>query len=192
MAKNLRIKPCHALVIGGSAGSLQVLLQVLPEINPAISFAVIIVVHRKAGPDHLLTDLLASKTSLPVKEAEEKEPILPAHIYIAPPDYHLLIENSRTFSLDQSEKINFSRPSIDVTFDSASHVYGRHLACLLLSGSNADGVEGLLSVNKNGGDTLVQDPETAAVSYMPAHAIRNVASAQVLRIEEMAGVINDL
>ncbi len=186
------MKGCEALVIGGSAGSLDVLLNVLPYIHPGIGFPIIIVVHRKQGSDFLLIDLLKGKTSLQVKEIEEKEPALAGFIYIAPSDYHLLIEKEHTFSLDYSEKVNYSRPSIDVTFQSAAEVYGKKLACLLLSGSNADGVNGLKVVKFYGGEALVQDPATASVSYMPASAIAQLPVDHVLKIEEIATYINSI
>lgn len=181
---------CEAFVIGGSAGSLDVLLKVLPVVDAGIKFPVIIVVHRKHGADSLLPELLSSRTAMKVKEVDEKESLMPGTVYIAPSDYHLLIEQDRTFSLDYSEKINYSRPSIDVTFQSAAEVYGAGLACLLLSGSNSDGVNGLRSVRSWGGMTLVQDPETAQVAYMPAQARLNVAIDKVLRVEEIGEFIN--
>ena len=181
---------CGAFIIGGSAGSLEVLLKVLPNINPAINFPIIIVIHRKHGSDSLLADLLSSKTPIPVKDVDEKEKILPGVIYIAPSDYHLLIEQDYTFSLDYSEKVNYSRPSIDVTFQSAAEVYKENLVCLLLSGSNADGVVGLKYVKMWGGTAIVQDPKTAQVAYMPAQAVLNVAVDQVLNIEEISGFLN--
>jgi two-component system chemotaxis response regulator CheB len=186
------MKKCTALVIGGSAGSLDVLLKVLPEINPNIDFPIIIVVHRKQGMDSLLSDLLSYRTQLKVKEVDEKEKIFNGYIYIAPSDYHLLIEKDHTFSLDYSEKINYSRPSIDVTFQSASDVYGEGLVCLLLSGSNADGVNGLIAAQKNQGITLVQDPASAQVTYMPEQAILKADVSAILKIEEMADYINSL
>jgi two-component system chemotaxis response regulator CheB len=186
------MKKCGALVIGGSAGSLDVLLKVLPEVDASIDFTIIIVVHRKQGTDSLLTDLLAYRTDLKVKEADEKEKILEGHIYIAPSDYHLLVEKDFTFSLDYSEKVNYSRPSIDVTFQTASDAYGDSLVSLLLSGSNADGANGTITVLKNGGIALVQDPETAQVSYMPEQAIAKANVSKVLKIEEMANYINSL
>jgi two-component system chemotaxis response regulator CheB len=186
------VKGCKALVIGGSAGSLEVLLKVLPELSTDLSFPIIIVVHRKHGTDFLLSDLLSSKTSLRVKEVEEKETISPQTIYIAPSDYHLLLEKDLTFSLDYSEKVNFSRPSIDVTFQSAAEVFTNKLACLLLSGSNADGVNGLKAVKNFDGIALAQDPSTASVAYMPEQAILKVKIDQVLKIEEMANYINSL
>lgn len=182
----------RALIIGGSAGSLDVLLKVLPALDINLDFAIIIVIHRKQGTDSLLTDLLAHRTKLKVKEADEKEKILDGNVYIAPSDYHLLIEKDFTFSLDYSEKINYSRPSIDVTFQSAADAYGEGLVCLLLSGSNADGVNGLIATKKGGGITLVQNPNSAQVTYMPEQAILRADVSAVLDIEAMANYINSL
>ncbi len=186
------MKGCEALIIGGSAGSLDVLIKVLPKLSLDILFPIVIVVHRKQGTDSLLTDLLSSKTRLTVKEIEEKENILPKTIYIAPSDYHSLIEKEHTFSLDYSEKVNYSRPSIDVTFQSAAEVYTSKLVCLLLSGSNADGVNGLIVAKNYGGEIVVQDPESAQVDFMPAQAILKANVDLVLKIEEMADYINAL
>lgn len=183
---------CDALMIGGSAGSLEVLLKILPGLDTALPFPIIIVLHRMAGKDNILTDLLAAKTKLAVKEVEEKEKLMPATIYIAPPGYHLLIEANRTFSLDASEKVNFSRPSLDVSFESAAQVFCEKLACLLLSGANSDGSAGLKKVAAKGGKVIVQDPGTAVVSYMPAHALELVAADAVLLPDEMPDFINNL
>ncbi|HSV09948.1 MAG TPA: chemotaxis protein CheB [Hanamia sp.] len=183
---------CDAFIIGGSAGSLDVLLKVFPLLNSFLSFPIIIVLHRKRGTDNLLTTLLSSKTNLPLRELEEKEIIEPSTIYIAPSDYHLLIENNRSFSLDASEKINFSRPSIDVIFYSAAEVYKENLVCLLLSGSNNDGIEGLKKVKENGGKAIIQNPLSAAVPFMPAQAALNVNIDKVLEIEDIADYINQL
>jgi len=163
------------LAIGGSAGSLEFLIRSLPFFWTGLGLAVVIVLHRKSNGDSTLTNLLASRTSLVVKEVEEKEAILPGVVYIAPPDYHVLIEKDFTFSLDYSEKINYSRPSIDATFESAADVYKGRLACLLLSGSNADGVTGMKAVKAAGGLTAVQDPATAEMAFMPRRALEEVA-----------------
>ena len=165
---------CEVLIIGGSAGSLEVLLKVLPHLKRNLDFAIILVMHRKSGRDSMLTDLLSHKTDLEVKEIEEKEAITKGTVYIVPPNYHLLIENDKTFSLDASEKVNFSRPSIDVTFESAAEVLQENLVCLLLSGSNSAGAKGLVAVKENGGRILVQDPDTATVPFMPEYAIAEV------------------
>ncbi len=179
-----------ALFIGGSAGSLDVLLKVLPELKANIDFPIIIIVHRKQGMDSLLTNLLGQRTALKVKEADEKEQIKKGVVYICPSDYHLLIERDFTFSLDYSEKINYSRPSIDVSFHSAAEVYQQGLTCLLLSGSNSDGVNGLISAKKFGATTWVQDPQSAQVTYMPEQAIAKADVTAVLSIYEMANQIN--
>lgn len=184
------MKNCEALIIGGSAGSLDVLLRVLPLISPDVKFPVIIVIHRKNGSDSLLPELLSGKTQLQVKEAEEKETILPGIIYIAPSDYHLLIEMNKTFSLDYSEKVNYSRPAIDATFQTAAEVYQNKLVCLLLSGSNADGVNGLKTAKSWGGMAVIQDPESAQVAFMPQQAKLHVKIDRILSIEDMPEFIN--
>lgn len=186
------MKQCDALIIGGSAGSLDVLFQVLPLINTDITFPIIIVLHRKAGNDDVLARLLRFKTKMKVTEIEEKEKIREATIYIAPSDYHLLIEKDRTFSLDHSEKVNYSRPSIDVTFQSAAEVYKDKLVCLLLSGSNIDGIEGLKKVKYFGGEVIIQNPESATMPFMPSQAELNVDVDEILPIGMMANYINGL
>jgi two-component system chemotaxis response regulator CheB len=190
MEEGRPMKNCKALIIGGSAGSLDVLLKVLPEVDPDISFPIVIIVHRKHGADSLLPVLLSTRTKLMVKEVDEKEKILAGTVYIAPSDYHLLIEQDQTFSLDYSEKINYSRPAIDATFQTAAEVYKTKLVCLLLSGSNSDGVNGLKSVKAWGGTTAIQDPESAQVAYMPAQAKLNVEIDHILSIEAIAEFIN--
>ncbi|NLR65499.1 chemotaxis protein CheB [Chitinophaga varians] len=180
----------RVVLIGGSAGGLQAILTLLPGLSARLNAAVIIVLHRQSSSDSVLAELLAVKTSLPVREAEEKELLLPGTIYIAPGDYHLLIETDHTLSLDYSEKVNFSRPSIDVTFTSAVEVFGPQTMAVLLSGANDDGVEGLADVHEAGGITIVQDPDTAIVDFMPRHAIQAVPVDYVLAAADMASFIN--
>ncbi len=183
---------CSLLVIGGSAGSLNVILKLLPELRLDLPFPVIVVLHRKNSSDSVLTNLFASKTSLVVKEAEEKDIISPGFIYVAPADYHLLIEKDHTLSLDFSEKINFSRPSIDVTFETSAEAYQSELACLLLSGASGDGTEGLKTVKAFGGTVLVQNPLTSQVAYMPQQAIARVDVDRIIDADDMAHCINSL
>ena len=171
MAEDKIAPPCKLLIIGGSAGSLEVLLKIVPWLNDDIELSVVIVIHRKSSYDSQLSSILEEKTNWPVKEVSEKDNILPRHIYIAPGDYHLLIENNLTFSLDDSEKVNFCRPSIDVSFESAAEVYGSNLIAVLLSGANADGAKGLQQIQAFGGIAIVQDPASAEISYMPEQAI---------------------
>jgi two-component system chemotaxis response regulator CheB len=179
----------QVLLIGGSAGSLEVVLQLLPQLKLPAGIAVILVLHRK-NSESLLPDLLAGKTMLPVKEAEDKEWIQPGTIYIAPADYHLLIEADKSFSLDASEKVHYSRPSIDVTFEMAAEVYGPSVIALLLSGANADGAEGMKKVKEAGGLTLVQDPASASVSYMPEQAIKTGSIDYIVPVPKLAALIN--
>jgi two-component system chemotaxis response regulator CheB len=180
----------YLIVIGGSAGALQAILSLLPDLDVGLQAAVIIVLHRQSHYESVLTELLSAKTRLPVKEAEEKEVLLRGVIYIAPADYHLLVETDHTLSLDYSEKVNYSRPSIDVTFSSAATVYGSNMLALLLSGANTDGAEGLIDVHEAGGVIAVQDPQTADVDYMPRRAIQLAPVDVILPPAKMAAFIN--
>src|SRR5690606_35205527 len=117
-------------------------------------------------------DILDSMCFLRVKEADEKEKIKPGCVYIAPPNYHLLIEKNETFSLSIDEKVNYARPSIDVLFDSAAYVYYDQLIGVVMTGANHDGAMGLKKIKENGGMTIVQDPETAISRFMPEAAIQ--------------------
>lgn len=180
------------LVIGGSAGSISVLLEVLPHLNDNLSFPIMVVVHRKAHPESILESLLGFRSRLPVVEAYDKMTLKRSYIYLAPADYHLLFEDKSLVSLDYSEKINYSRPSIDVTFQSAAQIFQEHTAALLLSGANTDGLEGLRSIVQQDGMILVQDPETAEVAYMPQQAILNLDVGAVLKPQEIATFINEL
>jgi two-component system chemotaxis response regulator CheB len=192
MAKNILTRAERLLLIGGSAGSLDVIIHMLPWLDKRIGYAVVIVIHRRANQDSLLSDILAMKTDWTVKEAEEKEALQGGHIYIVPSDYHLLIESDHTFSLDDSEKVNYSRPSIDVTFDAAAETYGNKLVAVLLSGANADGVEGMKRIKQLGGTCIVQSPSSAEVSYMPEQAIRHVPVDHVVNGDELGAFVNRL
>lgn len=180
------------LVIGGSAGSLEALLQFLPNVKNNLPFAVVIVLHRKSDAESMLSNLLQSRTELPVREIEDKERMMPSVIYVAPANYHVLLEKDGCLSLDVSEKINFSRPSIDVSFESAADVYGEGAVALLLSGANSDGTAGLKKIKEVGGKAIIQKPSSAEVSYMPLQALKEIAADAVLTTGEMAEYINAL
>ena len=177
-------------VIGGSSGSLEVLLSVFPQVKKLQKAAIIIVLHRKNSWDSILTEIFSLRTTLKIKEAEEKEKIETGCIYIAPADYHLLVENDGSLSLDASEKINYSRPSIDVCMETAAEAFGEKVTGILLSGANADGVKGLLAIKSNGGYTIAQQPNTAMVDYMPKQAIEKGAASAVLTPNEIAAFIS--
>ncbi len=189
MEKN-SIIASRLVVLGGSAGSLEVILAVLPELRKNLAAALLVVLHRGSDPDPMLEFLLSSRATMPVKEVEEKDPIEQGVIYIAPSDYHTLIEKDFTFSLDYSEKVNFSRPSIDVTFETAADVYGSMVSCILLSGASSDGTEGLLAVQKAGGTVAVQNPGNAAVPFMILNALSRMQIDYVLDVQEIASFIN--
>ena len=121
-----------------------------------------------------------------------KEVILPGTIYIAPPDYHLLFEDENSFSLDASEKINHSRPSIDIAFESAAEVFGSSLIGILLSGANADGAEGLKKISQAGGYTIVQDPLTADVGFMPQQALNLMTPDAIVQGDEIGTFLQNI
>jgi two-component system, chemotaxis family, protein-glutamate methylesterase/glutaminase len=179
------------VVIGGSAGSLEVLLQIMPLLKRGLSFPIIIVTHR-TSTESILADLLANRSSLPVREAEDKERLKKGNIFVAPAGYHLLVETDGTLSLDCSEKIHYSRPSIDVTFEAAADAFGAGTVGILLSGANHDGVSGLAYIRSKGGKAWVQEPETAQVAYMPQGAIDEGAVDRVIEPADLAAAINAL
>lgn len=191
--KNERYQPgsqnIEAVVIGCSAGGLDALRIVLGALPIGFPATVIIVAHTAPGGDNLLPSLLAKTCRLPVSEAQERESALSGQVYVAPPDYHLLIEPNRTFALSVDERVCFVRPSIDVLFQSAADVYGGGLFGLILTGANSDGAQGLKSIKEVGGVTLVQDPVGAYADAMPKAAIATGAVDKVLQLNDMVGEI---
>ncbi len=182
----------RVVIIAGSAGSLEVLMQVLPRLQSIPTFSLVIVLHRKNTEDTTLEELIALKTIIPVKEVEDKTVLAPGYIYVAPSDYHLLFETNGELSLDISEKINYSRPSIDVSFESAAEVFGNSLTAILLSGANADGTKGLQAISKTGGTIVIQDPDTADMPFMPRTALENTKPDKVLDVSGILQFINSL
>lgn len=181
------------VLIGGSAGSVDAVMRLIPALDQKFAIPVLLVLHRAASsPENFLADILQPRSHLRIKEAEEKEVLRPGTVYIAPADYHLLLEQDHTFSLDMSEKVNYSRPSIDVSMESAALHYGHRLTAILLTGANADGAQGMRQVLRHGGHTIAQAPETAEVAYMPQAAINAGAAQQVLSVPEIASYLNSL
>lgn len=177
------IKSRQLIAIGGSSGSLGVILHILASLPSDYPLPILLVIHRGNSTESVLMDLLQVKSNLPVREVEEKESIRPACVYLAPADFHVLIEKDKSFSLDYSEKLNFSRPSIDVSFISAATAFGSNLTGILLSGANDDGAEGLRQIKEQGGYTIIQDPEEAAVGHMPKKARLKSKIDEVLNTE---------
>lgn len=190
MAQNFINHRYKLIIFGGSSGSLDALLTVFTFLDPAFNIPIVVVVHRNSNANESLAQVLASKTDLLIKEADEKEFVLPGKVYIAPPDYHLLFEKNGSLSLDDSEKVRFSRPSIDVSFQSAADVYKKELVAVLLSGSNADGAAGMLAIKQQGGVTIIQNPEEALFNHMPLQAKSKTSIDHTLTAVEIARLLN--
>lgn len=176
----------EAVVIGASAGALDALSAILPKLPERYSLPVIVVVHMPPDKKSVLADLLQSKCQMKIKEGEDKEPLNPGTVYLAPPDYHLLVEQGRALSLSSDEPVLFSRPSIDVLFESAADVYREGLIGVILTGANNDGAQGLYEVIKTGGIGLVQTPKQASSSAMPQAALDLCPQAHALSLEKIA------
>jgi two-component system, chemotaxis family, protein-glutamate methylesterase/glutaminase len=174
-----------AVVIGVSAGALDALSVILPSLPQSFPLPVMIVVHLPPDRGSLLAELLVEKCSIDVAEAEDKEPILAGVVYFAPPDYHLLIEPNNTLSLSSDEPVLFSRPSIDVLFESAADAYGPALTAIILTGASEDGARGLAAVLAAGGTAIVQRPEEAYMPTMPEAALARSPGARILSLEEI-------
>lgn len=175
----------EAIVIGASAGAVQALSQILPRLPVNYPVPVIIVVHVPASPSGLVS-LFRSKCDISVREPEDKEPILPGAVYFAPPGYHLLVEHDGSFALSMDEPILFSRPSIDMLFESAADRYGNALIGIILTGANEDGAAGAAAIGEAGGTVLVQSPDSALAAAMPKAALARCPSAQTFPLEKIA------
>ncbi len=179
-----------AVVIGGSAGVVQVLLhELLPALPAALAAPVFIVVHVPRDRPTLLPQLFRERSAVPLLEAEDKMPIKPGCVYLAPPDYHLLVDDGPQLALSADEPIQFSRPSIDALFESAADWYGERLLGIVLTGASSDGAQGLRAVRDAGGMAVVEDPDTAATPYMPSAARALVPDATVLSRERIAALL---
>jgi two-component system, chemotaxis family, protein-glutamate methylesterase/glutaminase len=175
-----------AVVIGGSCGAIDALLKILSPLPSGYPLPLFVVVHvppdRKSG----LPELFAARLRLTVKEVEDKEPIRAGTVYFAAPDYHTLIDPELCLSLSCDAPVLFSRPSIDVLFESAADVYGDGLVGVILTGASADGAQGLRAICQAGGVALVQAPESAEASAMPRAALEACPSARALSLEDIA------
>jgi two-component system, chemotaxis family, protein-glutamate methylesterase/glutaminase len=177
------------IVIGGSAGAIEVLREVLRCLPREFGSAVAIVIHVPPEGPNLLAEVLSSAASPPVKLAEDKEPIAPGIIYLAVPGYHLLVEAGRTFALSLDERVHFSRPAIDVLFETAAEAYGPALMGIVLSGANADGAAGLKAIGDRGGITAVQSLESAEMIAMPAAALQAAPGSFELNVNGLIDIL---
>lgn len=167
-------------MIGGSAGSFQVVIRILESFRPDLPIPVFLCLHRLKLVRKGFEETLDYNASLKVREPFDKEKIRAGRIYLAPSNYHMLIENEKIISLSTESPLNHSRPSIDLCFSSASDVYGSGLLALLLSGANQDGTRGVSVVKKNGGTVVVQDPEECEIRTMCESAIKVTTPDQIL------------
>ena len=182
----------EAVVVGVSSGGMEVLSTILPLLPSDFEFPIIIVQHMHSSSDNYLAQSLDKKSRIAVVEAHEKDVIKGGTAYIAPPNYHLLIELDRTFTLDVSPRVNYARPSIDVLFESAADVYGDKLIGIILTGANFDGCQGLKMIKERGGVAIVQDPATAQAVSMPREAIAVTAVDFILPPKGIAAMLLDL
>ncbi|MFV5701281.1 chemotaxis protein CheB [Flavobacterium sp. XS2P12] len=179
----------EAIVIGVSSGGMNALKIISSALPVNFSTPIIIVQHLSAHSDSHWIKLLNEKSLLDVKEADEKEKIVKGTIYIAPPNYHLLIEKDKTFSLTIDERVSFARPSIDVLFESAAEAYKNKLIGIVLTGSNHDGTKGIKRIKECGGLAIIQDPKTAESAYMPKSAIDAIEPDYILSLENIVELL---
>jgi two-component system chemotaxis response regulator CheB len=179
------LKGIEIIAIGGSVGGIKAVSEILKSLPADFPIPIVIVLHRLRNVSSSLQSVIQDSTELRIKEADEKETITPSCAYIAPANYHLLIEEDRTFALDYSETVKYSRPSIDLTFECIAEIYGKAAIGILLTGANDDGANGLLRMKNAGAKCYVQDPNTAHAKVMPRTAISLGAYSNVLPLEEI-------
>lgn len=179
----------EAIVIGVSSGGMSALRLLFSALPANFSLPIIIIQHVSPRSDNQWIKYLNKDSQLHIKEADEKEEIKAGTAYIAPANYHLLIEKNKTFSLTIDVRVNFARPAIDVLFESAAEAYEKKLIGIILTGSSSDGTKGIKKIKQFGGLTIAQDPETAESYFMPASAI---AAVQIDHILPLEGIIEFL
>jgi two-component system, chemotaxis family, protein-glutamate methylesterase/glutaminase len=181
-----------AVVIGASAGGVEALSVLLPALPGDATAAVFIVLHLPRDRPSLLSEIFARRCPLPVREARDKEPVAPGTVYFAPTNYHLLLDAGPQMALSADDPVHHSRPSIDVLFESAAHIYGNRLLGIILTGANEDGAEGLAAVHDSGGVTVVQEPASAHSPQMAISALKLRPADFVLSLDLIAGLLGTL
>ena len=188
---NMKQLKYKAVVMGMSAGGLVAMKKLFPSLPPDFPVPVITVQHMHTSQDGFFVEHLAAGLKITVKEALDKEPIKPGHVYFAPPNYHLLVEKEISFALSIDRLVNYSRPSIDVLFESAAPVWQSGLVGIILTGANGDGAKGMLAIKEHGGLTIAQKPSTAEYPVMPQAAIDTGGVDKVLTIQEIADIFKE-
>jgi two-component system chemotaxis response regulator CheB len=182
----------NVIVIGTSSGGVEALSKILPSFKKISNLSCAVVIHLPPKSKNLLPSLIGPDSEFKIKEAESGEKILPHTIYIAPSDYHLCMEPNGTLSLSSEEPIHFSRPAIDMLFESAAYAYNKTLLGILLTGSSSDGAQGLKTIKELGGLTIVQDPKDSVFPIMPQAALNIFEPDYVLSINEISDFISNI
>lgn len=189
---NLKEKYFDAIVLGTSAGGIEVIKKILSSLNPSLSIPIIIVIHIARDGSNLLPDIFSDDTHYRVKEAEPGEALTKNTVYFAPADYHLSIETKRTLSLSNEEEVFYSRPSIDVLFESAAMAFGKRILALLCTGANQDGALGAKKIFEKGGTVIVQDPTDSDFPTMPESALALFHPTAVLPVAKIQEALKSL
>ena len=176
---------CEVIVIGVSAGGMEALRTIIPKLPADFPCPIAIVQHLHRHTDDYLIRDLNNRSKVTVKQADEKESLKSGHVYIAPSNYHLLIENDNTFSLSVGDLVNFARPAIDVLFETAADVFKEKTLAIVLTGANHDGSQGAKKIKEYGGMVIAQDPESAEVDIMPRAAIKATNVDFVLSLKKI-------
>jgi two-component system chemotaxis response regulator CheB len=176
------------VAVGASLGGLDAMKTLLAALPPDFAAAVVLVQHRRADPESHLVNLLGHHSALPVSEPDDKEPIERGHVYLAPPNYHLIVERG-FFSLSTDPPVWFARPSIDVLFESVADSYGAEAIAVMLTGANEDGAAGARAVKLAGGRVLVQDPATAESPVAPRAVLAGTPVDAVLSVDQIASFL---
>jgi two-component system chemotaxis response regulator CheB len=182
----------EAIVMGCSAGGLNALHAVLEGLDARLPQAIVVCCHTGSSDVGLLCELLSHYSALPVTEARERAPVIGGHVHVAPTGYHLLIEPSRHFALSVDGRVAYSRPSIDVLFESAAEAYRSSLIGVVMTGANRDGALGLAEIRSQGGYAIVEDPTTAHAAAMPRAALDTAGTDACLPLADIAALLNRL
>lgn len=191
MQKN-SVKQYKAVVIGVSTGGVAALKLLLGALPADFALPVLVVTHITPDADDGLAVLLDTLCAIRVKEADEQEPIRPGTVYLAPANYHLLLERGGALALSIDPPVNFARPAVDVLFESAAEVYGPALIGIILTGAGSDGAKGLKRIKEQGGTAIVQDPDDAEMDSMPRAALQLLEADHVTSLREIPGLLMGL
>lgn len=192
MTFDARVSRVDAVTIGASAGGVEALLALLPALPEDLSASIFVVLHLPRERPSLLVEIFQPRCLVPVREAQDKDIVEPGVVYFAPPDYHLLVDAGPQLALSDDEPVYFSRPSVDVLFESAAEVYGHRMMGIVLTGANHDGAAGLTAVHRAGGLTVVQRPSTALVPVMAEAALSRQPADFVLSLDELWHLLHSL